>query len=118
VITTCLLWKSKVRSAEINPSAYFDQIQDWKSLYAFFRMSTNQASPKKGNARSPPESPRSSFMISPGQSPPGGRRYSLNLPPELIQQLERRRASLEKLQVDKISPWMHLYEFEAVEEKE
>jgi len=75
---------------------------------------------KKGNAmtRSPLESPRPSFEESPGQCPPGGRRYSVNLPAELVHQLERRRASLEKLQVDKISPWMHLYEFEAVEEKE
>jgi len=84
-------------------------------------MSNNQTPPANGNAmsaRSPPESPRSSFMISPGQSPPGGRRYSLNLTPELIQRLERRRASLDKLQLDKISPWMHLYDFTEVAEKE
>jgi len=82
-------------------------------------MSTSEVSPQAAKAanasRSPPESPRSSFM---GQSPPGGRRYSLNLPQEMIQILERRRASLEKLQVPKVAPWMHLYDFTETGEKE
>jgi len=72
----------------------------------------------RGMTRSPPESPRSSFgpgMPTAAQGA-GMRRYSLNLPPAVIERLEKRRASLEKLQVDKVSPWMHLYDF--TEDKE
>jgi len=72
----------------------------------------------RGMTRSPPESPRSSFGLGMPTAAQGAgmRRYSLNLPPAVIERLEKRRASLEKLQVDKVSPWMHLYDF--TEDKE
>jgi hypothetical protein len=36
---------------------------------------------------------------------------SFFLPPEMENQWKRRRESLEKLQLDKVAPWMHLHDF-------
>lgn len=33
------------------------------------------------------------------------------LPPEMENQWKRRRESLEKLQLDKVAPWMHMHDF-------
>jgi len=33
------------------------------------------------------------------------------LPPELETQWKKRRESLEKLQLDKVAPWMHMHDF-------
>jgi len=33
------------------------------------------------------------------------------LPPEMESQWKKRRESLEKLQLDKVAPWMHLHDF-------
>ncbi|CAL8113154.1 unnamed protein product [Orchesella dallaii] len=37
------------------------------------------------------------------------------LPPEMQNQYKRRRESLEKLQLEKVAPWMHLYDFSEAE---
>jgi len=69
------------------------------------------ASPTGSSKRSFEPSTRKSPNSSPMSRPPINRRASLNIPSEIIEKMEKRRASLEKLQVGKPSPWMYIYDF-------
>jgi len=55
------------------------------------------------------ELPTSSFATNPGA--PGVRKFSLNLDPDIAEKMLKRRTSLEKLKVEKVAPWMQLYDF-------